>query len=72
VFTIIDNDLWYCPATEKEIDTGLCWEYCFIDKGGPIDTDCQLKRWIEQTKQFKDIEEFHKVCEKCNHCQWSK
>ena len=63
-------DIWYCPATEKEIDWGLCWEYCYIDTGGPIDTAYELKKWIELTKKFKDIEDFHRVCEKCIHCQW--
>jgi hypothetical protein len=64
--------LWYCPATEKEIAWGLCWEYCFVDIGGPIDTENELKRWIKLTKKFKDIEEFHKVCENCIHCQWAR
>lgn len=66
------DDRWYCPATEKEIDWGLCWEYCFVDIGGSIDTALALKRWIELTMKFKDVEDFHKVCEKCIYCQWSR
>ena len=66
------NDLWYCPAVQKEIYHGLCWEYCFADMCGPIDTAYELKMWIKQTRKFKDIEDFHKICEKCEHCQWSR
>lgn len=65
------DDRWYCPATEKEINWGLCWEYCFADMGGPLDTACALKRWIKLSKKFKNVEDFHKVCETCIHCQWS-
>jgi hypothetical protein len=65
-------DLWYCPAVEKEIAHGLCWEYCFAEIGGSVDTAYQLDRWIETTKKFKNIDDFHNVCEKCIHCQWSK
>jgi hypothetical protein len=68
----MSGNLWYCPATGKEIDRRLCWEYCFVGIGGPIDTAYELKTWIEQTKRFMDIEDFHKFCEKCIHCQWSK
>lgn len=39
----MDKNVWYCPATEKEIAEGLCWEYCFVDKGGPIDTAYELR-----------------------------
>ena len=68
----MSNHLWYCPAVEKEIEHGLCWEYCFAGIGGPTDTAYELNRWVKLTKKFKDIEDFQKVCEKCIHCQWSK
>lgn len=60
------DDLYYCPAVEKEIDIGLCWEYCFVDMAN------ELKKWIELSNKFTDIEDFHKVCDKCPHCQWSR
>lgn len=68
----MESDSWFCPAVEKEIEHGLCWEYCFADIGGPADTAYELRRWIELTKKFMNIEDFHKLCEKCVHCQWAK
>jgi hypothetical protein len=68
----INEDLYYCPAVEKEIDVGHCWEYCFVDMGGPTDTAIELKKWIGQSSKFAGIEDFHKVCDKCPHCQWSR
>lgn len=62
---------WYCPAVERVIDEGLCWEYCFADNGGPIDTANELDLWIRKTKKFRDIKELQKICVRCTHCQWS-
>ena len=50
---------------------GLCWEYCFAEMGGPLDTANELNTWIEQDEKFHTIEEFHRICEVCIHCQWS-
>ena len=58
--------------SEKVIEWGLCWEYCFVDLGGPASTGFELKEWIEHSNRFGSVEEFHKVCEKCVHCQWAK
>lgn len=66
------NDKWYCPAKEEIIEWGLCWEYCFVDLGGPADTGFKLKHWIEHSGKFSNLDDFHKVCEKCVHCQWAK
>lgn len=66
------DDLYYCSAVEKEIDIGLCWEYCFVGMGGPMDTANELKKWIELSNKYIDIGDFHKVCDKCTHCQWSR
>lgn len=63
-------DSWYCTAMEKKIDCGLCWEYCFVDNGGPTDTANELKKWIEKTNKFKSVNEFHEVCGDCVYCQW--
>lgn len=65
------NNSWFCPGTGDVIAEGLCWEYCFAENGGPIDTTEKLNAWIQQTKKYKDISEFHKVCENCTSCQWS-
>lgn len=63
---------WFCPVIEEEITDGLCWEYCFVTIGGPADTAYKLSKWIKETKKFKDISEFHQVCENCPHCQWAR
>ncbi|CAM4479199.1 hypothetical protein PATA110616_20830 [Paenibacillus tarimensis] len=60
-----------CPGKQEVIPASLCWEYCFADHGGPSDTAAELKEWILKTKKYKDISEFHKVCETCVNCQWS-
>jgi len=70
VITMPDN-LWYCPAINEQIDQGLCWEYCFAEIGAPTDTSYWLNSWIKNTNKYKNVEDFHKVCEKCIHCQWS-
>lgn len=67
-----EENEWFCPAVEKVIDEGLCWEYCFADNGGPIDTAQELDLWIQDTKKFRNIEEFQMVCDRCTHCQWSR
>ncbi|MDL2273393.1 hypothetical protein LJC34_02450, partial [Oscillospiraceae bacterium OttesenSCG-928-G22] len=62
---------WLCPACGKEINEGLCWEYCFAENSGPTDTVDDLKKWIKDTGSFKNVEEFHDICKDCAHCQWS-
>jgi|GEM_PF-5112440 len=52
------DDLYYCPAVEKEIDIRLCWEYCFVDMGGPADTANELKKWIELSNLYDAILKF--------------
>ncbi|WP_147431326.1 hypothetical protein [Azonexus fungiphilus] len=63
---------WYCPAVQKVISAGLCWEYCFADLGGPTDTAAELKAWIAKSGRLSSLSEFHEVCHVCPHCQWSK
>lgn len=65
-----ENYYWYCPGREEDVDWGLCWEFCFAGSIGPIDTTNELIQWIKQSKKFKNLKDFHKVCEKCSHCQW--
>jgi hypothetical protein len=57
---------------DKDINEGLCWEYCFADNGGPADTANELRKWIEETNRFIDIKDFHEVCENCVYCQWGR
>jgi len=64
------RESFYCPALETVIANGACWDYCFADQGGPIDTAKWLKNWISNSKKFDSLESFHKVCENCEHCQW--
>jgi protein-S-isoprenylcysteine O-methyltransferase Ste14 len=63
---------WYCPAFGQVIDHGLCWECCFAGIIGPRDTKEYLIRWIKESGRFASLEEFHQVCESCEHCQWSR
>ncbi|WP_219836084.1 hypothetical protein [Paenibacillus sp. R14(2021)] len=74
VTNIVDEEEgeWFCPAVERVISEGLCWEYCFANNGGPTDTAQELDLWIRNTKKYKSIEEFQMVCDKCKHCQWSR
>ena len=58
---------WFCPAVEKMIDAGLCWEYVFANGGGPTDTANELKEWIKTNDKFSSLKEFHLVCKKCEH-----
>lgn len=61
------NYEWFCPAMRKVIADGLCWEYYFARRGGPVDTAQELEAWIDKTGSYKDLDEFHKVCEQCEH-----
>lgn len=63
---------WYCPAVERVIAEGLCWEYCFAGFGGPADTEAELVEWIERTRAYSDLDNFHAVCEVCEYCQWAR
>lgn len=62
---------WFCPAFGRVIDHGLCWECCFAGCGGPRDTAEALLEWIAESQRFRSLEDFHKVCTSCEHCQWS-
>lgn len=66
------SNVFFCPAISRKIDVGLCWEYCFAKNGGPKDAAEKLGSWIADTSIYKDVKEFHTVCELCIHCQWSK
>lgn len=67
---IVPDEMYYCPAMEKKISEGLCWEHCFAGSIGPKDTMKQLQKYIEHSKRFKDFKDFHKICSTCKHCQW--
>ncbi len=61
----------FCPACDKVLSCSLCWEYCFADRGGPMDTATELKTWIRRSGKFSSLAGFHKICTQCPHCQWS-
>lgn len=63
---------YFCPAVGRKIDVGLCWEYCFVDNGAPMDTTQILKKWVTNTQIYNSIKDFHSVCEICSQCQWAK
>lgn len=63
---------YFCPAISRTIDIGLCWEYCFVDSGAPMDTEEMLKKWIKDNHIFKSIKDFQTVCQICSHCQWPR
>jgi hypothetical protein len=68
----IIGDAWYCRAVDKVISHSVCWEYCFAHNGGPQDIALALDEWIEESDTYSNIEDFHKVCDACVHCQWNR
>lgn len=66
---IFSTDRWFCPAVSRNIDVGLCREYCFVDTAAPLDTANNLKQWIAETQYYEGLEDFHAVCTICSHCQ---
>jgi hypothetical protein len=59
-----------CPAFGRVIDTGLCWECCMADHGGPTDTAESLRRWVVASGAFASVADFQRVCAGCPHCAW--
>jgi hypothetical protein len=64
------GDQVFCPAFDRRIDDGLCWECCMAEQGGPTDTAAQLRRWVAESQRFASIAEFQQVCALCPHCAW--
>ena len=60
----------FCPAFARVIDNGLCWECCMADRGGPVDTAEELRRWVGRSGRFASVATFQKVCASCPHCAW--
>ncbi len=60
---------WYCPAVDRDIDEGLCGEYRLAGHGSPEATLRELERWMQLTRRYAGIDEFHAVCAGCAHCQ---
>ena len=60
----------YCPGFGQMIDTGLCWECCMADHGGPADTAEELRRWVARSGRFASAADFQQVCAGCPHCAW--
>ena len=58
---------WFCPAVERQIAHGLCWEYSYAGRGGPSDTAGELRQWIGHSGKFASLEDFHRVCQLCEH-----
>jgi hypothetical protein len=67
-----EDSRWFCPAFQQVIDHGLCWECCFAGTIGPTSTTEQLRLWIAKSDRFNALEDFHRVCASCQHCQWSR
>jgi hypothetical protein len=67
-----DPNSWFCPAFRQVIPHGLCWECCFAGSVGPSDTTAHLCSWIDDSGRFDSLEDFHRVCALCEHCQWSR
>lgn len=65
------NEQWPCPALERVIDGGLCWELAMAEHGGPVDAADDLRRWVAESK-YRTIAEFQSVCEGCSHCPWRR
>jgi hypothetical protein len=54
---------------DREIDEGLCHQYCFAGDIGSEDTMRDLKRWIKLSRRYEGVEDFHRICAACPHCQ---
>jgi hypothetical protein len=67
-----EDHRWFCPAFEQVIDHGFCWECCFAGSIGPRGTAEELRRWIGTSQRFASLEDFHRICACCEHCQWSR
>jgi hypothetical protein len=61
---------WLCPAFERVIDSGLCWECSMAGDGGPADTAEELTRWIARSDRYASVADFQVVCAGCAHCAW--
>jgi len=53
---------------DREIEEGLCREYCFAGQGGPADALHDLEQWIRLSRRYEDVAGFHRVCAACAHC----
>jgi hypothetical protein len=60
----------FCPAFDRVIDDGLCWECCMAGQGGPTDTAEALRRWVARSGRYASVAEFQQVCADCPHCAW--
>jgi len=65
-----DANQVFCPAFDRVIDDGLCWECCMADQGGPSDTTEELRRWVVLSGRFASVADFQRVCANCSHCAW--
>lgn len=69
IYCYAGDEYWFCPAIEKVIPHGLCWEYYFAGRGGPADTEDDLISWLVQSKKFDNLESFEEECKRCPYNQ---
>lgn len=63
------SDRWHCPAFDRVIESGLCWECSMAGHGGPSDTAEWLRRWAAGSR-FGSVAGFQAVCAGCPHRPW--
>ena len=61
---------WHCPALEKRIPEGMCWEYAMANRGGPPDALKELEQLIQTHERLKSLDHFQSFCQECQHKPW--
>jgi len=66
------SEEYFCPALERQISSGLCWEYSFAEQGAPTDAADELRRLARKSPKFDSIKKFQNYCETCRFCSWAQ
>ena len=65
----VEADRWHCPAFDRIIEGGFCWECSMAEYGGPTDTAEWLRHWAAGSS-FGSVADFQAVCAFCPHRPW--
>jgi hypothetical protein len=65
------EELYFCPIFQKEIDSGLCWEICYAGTLIKEESVKELSNYIENNAI--SLRKVHKkFCLSCKYCQWEE
>lgn len=68
---VMGNKDYYCPLLQKDIYEGLCWEICFANIAIKLEGISEFQNFLSRSNKYKTVEDAHKVCAECVHCQWA-